>query len=96
MDRLNNQANFLAKEMNKLNDNLDISNRNILYAKYNQERNVILRDLLRNLQAYMALCKNVIDLGRQFSDLNIDAQSYQDAINSAQTNCRWIQSELKR
>jgi ClpP class serine protease len=96
IERLGDQSDFLAEEMEKVNNNFEISNRETLFRKYDQERNGVLRDLSRNLQTYIALCRDVIDLSKRCPDLNLDVQPLEEAINSAQTKYKWVQSELKR
>jgi ATP-dependent protease ClpP protease subunit/archaellum component FlaC len=96
VERLTANANSLGKEWDKVNNNFNIGNRKELMRKISQERQVVLRDLTRNLKEVISLYKEAIELSKRCPDLNLDVQSFEKAINSAQTHYKQAQEQIER
>jgi ClpP class serine protease len=94
IDRLVGNINELDKEWDKLNNNFNIGNRETLMRKISQRCQTTLRDLVRNLKQLISLYNEAIALNKRCPDLNLDVQSFEKAINSAQTSLRQAQGRL--
>ncbi len=95
VDRLVGNIKSLDEEWDKLNNNFEIGNRETLMRKISQRCEVHLQDLARNLKQLISLYNEAIELNKRCPDLDWDVQSFEEAINSAQTSLRQVQGRLK-
>jgi len=96
IDRLTDNANSILEEYNKVNHNFEIRHREELLRKLSEQRLGEIRNIVKNQKELISLYKGAIELNKRCPDLNLDVQSFEKAINSAQTSLHQAQEQIKR